>query len=113
MDLHLYATFAIIAVTIVAFALERWPMEGVSLASLTAIILLFGLFPYTPEGEFFAVDKILGHRTRGTGVEFRVSWVGYPAKYNKYIGPEFFASGDTVREYCASKGIEVPAGTPA
>mgnify|MGYP004369484439 CR=1 FL=1 len=56
MDFHLYATFAIIALTIVAFAVERWPMEGVSLGALTAIILLFGLFPYTPQNA----DEALG-----------------------------------------------------
>lgn len=50
MDFHLYATFALIVITIVAFASERWPMEGVSVATLTALILLFGLFPYTPAG---------------------------------------------------------------
>jgi hypothetical protein len=44
-DLHLIATFAVIAATIIAYASERWPMETVSLVSLAAILLLFGLFP--------------------------------------------------------------------
>jgi hypothetical protein len=44
-DLHLIATFAIIAATIIAYASERWPMETVSLVSLAAILLLFGCFP--------------------------------------------------------------------
>ena len=61
MDFHLYATFAIIAVTIVAFAIERWPLEGVSLGALTILILLFGLFPYTPTGaeEPLGMDDLL------------------------------------------------------
>jgi di/tricarboxylate transporter len=45
-DFHLIATFAIIALTIVAYASERWSMEAVSLVSLAAILLLFGAFPY-------------------------------------------------------------------
>jgi di/tricarboxylate transporter len=35
-DLHLIATFVIIAATIIAYASERWPMETVSLVSLAA-----------------------------------------------------------------------------
>ncbi|MBW3098760.1 SLC13 family permease [Pseudohoeflea coraliihabitans] len=56
MDFHLYATFLLIALTIVGFALERWPLEGVSLAALTALLLLFGLVPYTPEGADTALS---------------------------------------------------------
>lgn len=45
-DFHLLATFAIIGVTIVAYASERLSMEAVSLASLSALMLMFGFFPY-------------------------------------------------------------------
>jgi di/tricarboxylate transporter len=63
-DLHLIATFAIIAATIIAYASERWPMETVSLVSLAAILLLFGAFPYTGpsggiEAEALSVERLL------------------------------------------------------
>jgi len=46
-DFHLTATFVIIAATILAYASERWAMETVSLVSLAAILLLFGVVPYS------------------------------------------------------------------
>ncbi len=46
-DFHLLATFALIGVTIVAYASERFTMEAVSLASLSVLLLVFGFFPYT------------------------------------------------------------------
>ena len=50
-DFHLIATFAIIAATIIAYASERWPMETVSLVSLAAVLILFGVIPYSgPDG---------------------------------------------------------------
>ncbi len=59
-DIHLYATFAIIAATIVAYGLERWPMEGVSVASLAAVLLLFGLFPFqSATGETLTAQELL------------------------------------------------------
>ncbi|MBI1392231.1 MAG: SLC13 family permease [Alphaproteobacteria bacterium] len=51
--LHLWATFAIISATIVAFALDRYSIDIVSAASLSALLLLFALFPMaTPDGSF-------------------------------------------------------------
>ena len=49
-DFHLLATFVIIGATIVAYASERLSMEAVSLASLSALLLLFGFFPYADAG---------------------------------------------------------------
>ncbi|MEM6461905.1 MAG: SLC13 family permease [Pseudomonadota bacterium] len=46
-EFHLLATFVIIGLTIIVYASERFSMEAVSLASLTVVLLLFGLFPYT------------------------------------------------------------------
>lgn len=43
-DFTMWATFAIIVLTIGAFSLERYPIEGVSLASLVALLLLFSFF---------------------------------------------------------------------
>lgn len=45
-DLHLWATYAIILATVVAYAWDRWPIETVALASLAALIALFALVPY-------------------------------------------------------------------
>lgn len=45
-DFHLWMTYAIILVTVVAYTMERFPLEQVALASLAALLLLFGLFPY-------------------------------------------------------------------
>lgn len=60
MDFHLYATFFIIAAAIVAFALERWPMEGVSIATLTALLLVFGIFPYqASDGGVVSIEAML------------------------------------------------------
>ncbi len=44
---HMWATFVIILCTIVAFAIERWAIELVSLAAVVAIVLVFSLFPVT------------------------------------------------------------------
>ena len=49
-DIHLLSTFVIIAATILAYASERWAMETVSLVSLAAVLILFGVFPYTTGG---------------------------------------------------------------
>lgn len=59
-DFHLIATFVIIAVTIAAYASERWPMETVSLVSLTAILILFGVVPFSsPQGDELGIDRLL------------------------------------------------------
>jgi di/tricarboxylate transporter len=59
-DLHLIATFVIIATTIIAYASERWPMETVSLVSLAAVLLLFGLFPYSgADGRSLEPEQLL------------------------------------------------------
>lgn len=46
-ELHLLATFVIIGATIVAYASERLSIEAISVASLSILLVLFGLFPYT------------------------------------------------------------------
>ncbi len=46
-EFHLYATFAIIGATVIAYATDRFKVETVSLASLTAILILFGALPFT------------------------------------------------------------------
>ncbi|MCO6186467.1 SLC13 family permease [Rhizobium sp. L1K21] len=59
-DIHLYATYLIIAVTIFAFATDRYKVEAVSIASLVAVLFLFGALPYTlPDGTKFDAGKLL------------------------------------------------------
>ncbi|PWW03407.1 TrkA family protein [Hoeflea marina] len=59
-DFHLYATYAIIAATVIAYASERWSMEGVSLAALSAVLVLFGLLPYRQaDGALLSADALL------------------------------------------------------
>jgi di/tricarboxylate transporter len=49
-DFHLWATFIVIALSITGYALERVPLEAVAIASLSALLLLFGLAPYQGAG---------------------------------------------------------------
>lgn len=59
-DFHLIATFAIIAVTVAAYAMERVPMEGVSLGSLAALLIVFGVFPYHgADGTALDAERLL------------------------------------------------------
>ncbi len=55
----MWATFALIACTIIAFASEKWSIEGVSLATLAAFLVLFTLIPQvTPTVK--APDLLMG-----------------------------------------------------
>lgn len=59
-DFHLIATFAIIAVTIVAFASDRFSIEAVAIGSLIAILLVFGVAPMSMEnGRMLGADQLL------------------------------------------------------
>lgn len=59
-DFHLIAIFVIIAATILAYASERWAMEGVSLVSLAAVMALFGIVPYTgQDGAVLGPEQLL------------------------------------------------------
>ncbi len=56
-NLHMWITFAIILATIIAFAIERWSIELVSLAAIVAFILLFSLLPF--QGGANGADELL------------------------------------------------------
>ncbi len=59
-DFHLVAIFVIIAATIVAYASERWAMEIVSLVSLAAVLVVFGVVPYIgADGQPLGIDRLL------------------------------------------------------
>lgn len=45
-DFHIWATYLIIALTVIAYASERFALEMVALASLAAFLTLFSVFPY-------------------------------------------------------------------
>lgn len=57
---HLIATFVIIAITIGLFALDRFPIEAVSLGALGMLLVLFGSFPFdTGDGTPLPIEDIL------------------------------------------------------
>ena len=43
---HVWITYGLIVLSVVGYALERWPIEAVAAASLSAFLLLFTIFPY-------------------------------------------------------------------
>ncbi|MEM1038567.1 MAG: SLC13 family permease [Pseudomonadota bacterium] len=49
-DFHMWATFVVIAMSIVGYAWEKWSIEGVALATLAALLALFTLIPQSPTG---------------------------------------------------------------
>src|SRR5690606_547196 len=48
-DFHIWATYLIILLSIVAYASDRFSLEMVALASLAAFLGLFSIFPYSGE----------------------------------------------------------------
>ncbi|MEM7463696.1 MAG: SLC13 family permease [Pseudomonadota bacterium] len=54
----MWGTFAIIILTIGAYATDRWPIEGVSLASIAAFLLLFSLAG--PQSDLSPADLVSG-----------------------------------------------------
>ncbi len=56
----MWMTFAVITCTIVAFASEKWSIEGVSLATLVALLCLFSLVPQSSQTPVTAPDLLMG-----------------------------------------------------
>ena len=52
----MWATFAVIAAMITAFAVDRFPVEGVALATVAALL---GLFAIMPEGEALGPSELV------------------------------------------------------
>ena len=44
---HVWITYGLIVISVVGYAAERWPIEAVAAASLSAFLLFFAVFPYT------------------------------------------------------------------
>ncbi|MDA8870273.1 SLC13 family permease [Rhizobiaceae bacterium] len=57
---HLWATFVVIAATIVGYAWERYSIEAVSLAAIAALLLLFTLVPQSAAEPIEAGDLLMG-----------------------------------------------------
>ncbi len=58
---HIWATYLIIAITVLAYASERYPLELVALSSLAALLALFSLFPYSNgSGEILPDELLMG-----------------------------------------------------
>ncbi|TCT41050.1 SLC13 family permease [Martelella mediterranea] len=57
---HLVSTLVIIVGTIIVYASDRFPIEAVSLASLSLILVVFGTFPYQMSGgDALSVTSLL------------------------------------------------------
>lgn len=54
------ATFVVITCTIIAFASEKWSIEGVSLATIVALLALFTLVPQTNAEPVSAPELLMG-----------------------------------------------------
>ncbi|MDY8109594.1 SLC13 family permease [Fulvimarina sp. 2208YS6-2-32] len=44
---HIWVTYGLIALSVVGYAVERWPIEAVAAASLSLFLLFFAAVPYT------------------------------------------------------------------
>lgn len=58
-QLHIWATYLIIAVTVIAYASERFSLELVALSSLAALLALFAVFPFQGDMGPVTPDKLL------------------------------------------------------
>lgn len=56
---HIWATYLIIAVTVIAYASERFSLELVALSSLSALLALFSLYPFETVSGVLSVDQLL------------------------------------------------------
>ena len=45
-SLHIWATYVLIVLSVAGYAMERWPIEAVAAASLSAFLLLFSVLPF-------------------------------------------------------------------
>lgn len=59
-NLHMWLTFAVIACTIIAFASERWSIEGISLATIAVLLAIFTLIPQSGDSVLTAPDLLMG-----------------------------------------------------
>ncbi|MFD0915619.1 SLC13 family permease [Pseudahrensia aquimaris] len=58
-NLHMWLTFVVIACTIIAFASERWSIEGISLATIAVLLAIFTLIPQPTDRETISAPELL------------------------------------------------------
>lgn len=59
-SLHIWVTYGLIALSVVGYALERWPIEAVAAASLSLFLVFFAAFPYVaPDGSRLTTGDLL------------------------------------------------------
>lgn len=59
-SLHIWLTYLLILVSMVGYAMERWPIEAVAAASLAAFLLIFSAFPYVDaSGQAITTSDLL------------------------------------------------------
>ncbi|MEF2070934.1 SLC13 family permease [Consotaella aegiceratis] len=59
-SIHLWLTYVILAVSVVGYSIERWPIEAVAAGSLAAFLLLFGVFPMADQhGQIIETSDLL------------------------------------------------------
>ncbi len=56
----MWLTFAVIACSIVAYATEKWSIEGISLASIVALLIVFVFVPQTGDAQVTAASLLEG-----------------------------------------------------
>ena len=59
-DIQMWLTFIVITLTVVLYAIERFPIELVSLGSIVTLILIFTVFPLTGAQAIGAGDLLMG-----------------------------------------------------
>ncbi|MCK5930808.1 MAG: SLC13 family permease [Fulvimarina manganoxydans] len=59
-SIHIWVTYGLIALSVVGYALERWPIEAVAAASLSLFLLFFSAVPYVgPSGDRLTSAELL------------------------------------------------------
>ena len=56
----MWMTFAVIICTIIAYGLEKWSIEGVSLAALVVLLAIFSIVPQNLENPISPTDLLMG-----------------------------------------------------
>ena len=65
------------------------------------------------DGDFYAVERIVGHQYVAGRIRFNVKWVGYGEDHNSWLQPKEFYTRRHIADYCKTAGLAVPPGTPA
>ena len=59
-QIHIWVTYGLIALSVVGYAVERWPIEAVAAASLSLFLVFFAAFPYVAaDGSTLSTSELL------------------------------------------------------